>query len=371
MSGTLPSQDQDDGRAPRWQRLALIGGVVLVAWICLRLFAPILLPFVAAAGIAYFLDPPVAALARLGLGRSAGAAIMLLAMVAATLLFALLLYPLIVAQISLLAGQLPSSIASAQQLASHEMSVLQARLGHGVISQKLQDLVGGQAGAIVSFAGSAARRIIGGGFAIFNILTLLVITPIVAFYLLRDWPVIVARVDSWLPRSYEGVIRAQALEVNRILNAWIRGQAICCLLLALFYAVGLSVIGLNLGLIIGLTAGLLSFIPYVGTIIGAISAVVLAYGQFGTWSGAGLAFGVFGVGQMLNDYVISPRFLGGRVELPAVWVIFSLFAGGETFGFLGIMLAVPVTATIGVLIRFWLHRYLQSPLYLDAPPDHA
>jgi predicted PurR-regulated permease PerM len=175
-------------------------------------------------------------------------------------------------------------------------------------------------------------------------------------------------VDTWLPRPYEGVIRAQALEVNRILAAWIRGQAICCLVLAVVYAVGLTIVGLDLGLVIGLTAGMLSFIPYVGTLVGAASALLLVLSQSPGWDGVISVLAVFGCGQALNDYVIQPRFLGDRVGLPAVWVIFSLFAGGAAFGFLGIMLAVPVTATLGVLARFWLRRYLHSPLYLDAPP---
>jgi predicted PurR-regulated permease PerM len=192
-----------------------------------------------------------------------------------------------------------------------------------------------------------------------------VITPIVTFYFLRDWPGIIRHVDTWLPRPYEGVIRAQAIEVNRILAAWIRGQAICCLMLAAIYAVGLTIIGLDLGLVIGLGAGLLSFIPYVGTLVGVCSALLLVLSQSPGWHGVIAVTAVFALGQALNDYVIQPRFLGDRVGLPAVWVIFSLFAGGAAFGFLGIMLAVPVTATIGVLARFWLNRYLQSPLYLD------
>jgi predicted PurR-regulated permease PerM len=170
-----------------------------------------------------------------------------------------------------------------------------------------------------------------------------------------------------VPRRYQTVVRAQAREVDRILSAWVRGQAMCCLLLAIFYALGLSIAGLDLGLVVGLAAGTLSFIPYVGSIAGAVTAVSLAFAQFPTWSGVvGVAM-VFVIGQILEGYVIYPRFLGDRVELPAVWVIFALFAGGAAFGFLGVMLAVPVAATVGVLARFWLQRYLQSPLYLDPP----
>ena len=174
-------------------------------------------------------------------------------------------------------------------------------------------------------------------------------------------------IDSWLPYRYRDVIRAQAKEVDRILSAWVRGQALCCLLLALYYAASLTVGGLDLGLIVGLMAGLLSFIPYVGSITGGVTALGLALAQFAHWRGVAVIGGVLVIGQILEGYVIYPRFLGDRVELPAVWVIFALFAGGAAFGFLGVMLAVPVAATIGVLARFWLRRYLVSPLYLDPP----
>jgi predicted PurR-regulated permease PerM len=326
------------------------------------------MPFVTAAGVAYFLDPAVTRLARHGLRRSAGAALLLGAVLLFVVVFILLLYPLIASQASILVTNLPSYIKTAQADFGHIVNDLQSRLGPGVMSQKLKDLASNQAGAIISFVGSAASNIIGSGFAVVNILTLLVITPIVAFYFLRDWPGIVRHVDTWLPRPYEGVIRAQAVEVNRILAAWIRGQAICCLILAVIYATGLTIVGLDLGLIVGLTAGLLSFIPYVGTVLGAASAVLLVLSQSPGWDGVLSVLAVFAFGQALNDYFIQPRFLGDRVGLPAVWVIFCLFAGGAAFGFLGIMLAVPVTATLGVLARFWLRRYLHSPLYLDAPP---
>jgi predicted PurR-regulated permease PerM len=147
----------------------------------------------------------------------------------------------------------------------------------------------------------------------------------------------------------------------------VRGQATCCLILALYYAVMLSLVGLDLGLVVGMAAGILSFIPYVGSITGAVTAIGLAFAEFPTWAGVLRVAAVFVVGQFLEGYVIYPRFLGDRVELPAVWVIFALFAGGAAFGFLGVMLAVPVAATVGVLMRFWLRRYLRSPLYLDPP----
>ena len=353
--------------ATRGQRIALLVGLAVVAWLALQLFASILMPFVAAAGIAYVLDPATGRLTRAGLPRGVAALVMIVAVLAAALLFALLLYPVILSQIGLLIGRVPQYVMLLQGWARELITRLQQQFGPDVVDDKLRDLVGGQAGAMLSFAVGALSRVIGGSFALFNVVSLIIVTPVVAFYLLRAWPGVVARVDSWLPRRYADVVRAQAREVDRILSAWVRGQALCCLLLALYYAVALSLAGLDLGLIVGIGAGVLSFIPYVGSIAGGLSAIGLALAQFPNWRGVIMVGVVLAIGQILEGYVIYPRFLGDRVELPAVWVIFALFAGGAAFGFLGIMLAVPVAATIGVLCRFWLRRYLGSPLYLDPP----
>ena len=353
--------------ATRAQRIALLVGLLVVAWLALQLFASVLLPFVAATGIAYFLDPPATRLRRAGVPRGAAALLLIVALIAAVLLFALLLYPLVLAQFGILLSRIPHYAVMLRDWANDVMTHLQEKLGPNFVDEHLRDLVASQAGAMLSFTTSTLSRLIGGGFALFNVLTLVVVTPIVAFYLLRDWPRIIARVDAWLPRRYAAVVRAQAREVDRILSAWLRGQAICCLALALFYCVGLSLVGLDLGLIVGLAAGLLSFIPYVGTITGAVTSLALAAAQFPTWHGVVMVAAVFVLGQLLEGYVIYPRFLGDRVELHAVWVIFALFAGGAAFGFLGVLLAVPAAATIGVIVRFWLRRYLVSPLYLDPP----
>ncbi len=363
-----PAEPPPRLQATRGQRVALGIGLLVAAWLVLQLFAGVLAPFVAAAVLAYVLDPPTSRLNRLGLPRWVAALIMVLATIAAVLLFALLLYPLILSQIGLFLGRIPQYVQLLQHWASKLVADLQQNFGSDVVNGKLQDLVSSQAGNMLTFLAGALTGLISGGFALFNVLTLAVVTPVVAFYLLRDWPRMLAMIDSWLPRRYAAVVRAQAREVDRILSAWVRGQALCCLLLALYYALALSLAGLDLGLIVGLAAGLLSFIPYVGSITGGVTALALATAQFPTWRGVIGIAGVLVLGQVLEGYVIYPRFLGDRVELPAVWVIFALFAGGAAFGFLGVMLAVPVAATIGVLCRFWLRRYMQSPLYLDPPP---
>ncbi len=353
--------------ATRNQRTGLLLGVLIVGWVALSLFASILLPFVAAAGIAYFLDPVATRLHRAGVPRLVAALLLVVALIAATLLFVLLLYPLIVNQAGILIDRVPAYIGAVRTFADTVVTKLQVRLGPEFVDQHLRELVVGQAGEMLGFVAGTLRGLIGSGFAIFNVLTLVIVTPVVAFYLLRDWPALVGGIDAWLPRRYAGVARAQAKEIDRILSAWLRGQAICCMILALFYAVGLSAVGLDLGLIVGISAGLLSFIPYVGTITGCVASIGLAFAQFPTWTGVLEVAAVFFLGQLLEGYVIYPRFLGDRVELHAVWVIFALFAGGAAFGFIGVLMAVPVAAVIGVLCRFWLHRYLHSPLYLDPP----
>lgn len=354
-------------QATRTQRISLIVGVLVVGALALQLFASVLTPFVAAAVLAYALDPPTTRLTRLGLPRGGAAAVMVIAVVAGLMLFALLLYPLVLFQIKLLITRIPQYALLIQAWASDQLAHLQQNFGTDVVNDKLRDLVSGQAASMLSFLLSAATGVVTSGFAIFNVLSLFIVTPILSFYFLRDWPKLIAMVGSWLPRRYAAVIWAQAREVDRILSAWVRGQALCCLILAFFYASALTAAGLDLGLIVGLSAGLLSFIPYVGSIVGGVTALGLAVAQFPDWRHVGIVAGVLVAGQILEGYVIYPRFLGDRVELPAVWVIFALFAGGAAFGFAGVMLAVPVAATIGVLARFWLRRYLTSPLYLDPP----
>jgi predicted PurR-regulated permease PerM len=247
------------------------------------------------------------------------------------------------------------------------LQALSEQLGPEVVDSRLQDLAVGQAGAIISFFGSALARLVGGGVALFNVFTFVAVTPVVAFYLLRDWPYMVLRIDAMLPRRSAGVLRQLAREMDRVLSAWLRGQLLCCLLLAAIYASGLTLVGLELGLAVGLMAGFLSFIPYVGSLTGMLAGLLLALAQFGTWHGVGVVLGIFVLGQIIEGYLVYPHLLGNRVQLHAVWVIFALFAGGIAFGFLGVLLAVPMAAAVGVVARFWLRRYLESPLYLDPP----
>ncbi len=353
--------------ATRAQRVALMlglgGGLFLAFW----LFSPILTPFVLAAVIAYFLDPPATRLTRIGIPRGVSALLMILALVALALLCLLLLYPLLVAQVTILVQRLPAYVLGIGQAVRDALTALSERLGPEVFDQRLQELAVGQAGAIISYLGTSLARMITGGIALFSVFTLVTVTPVVAFYLLRDWPRIIRRMDAWLPRRSASTLRQLARDTDRLLSAWLRGQLLCCALLAVYYAAALSMVGLELGLTVGLMSGILSFIPYIGSITGLITALALALAQFGTWNGMLVVLAVFVAGQVVEGYMIYPWLLGDRVELHAVWVIFALFAGGVAFGFLGVLLAVPLAAVIGVIARYWLRRYLESPLYLDPP----
>jgi predicted PurR-regulated permease PerM len=212
--------------------------------------------------------------------------------------------------------------------------------------------------------GPVASGLIGRGLALIDIALLLAITPLVAFYLLRDWPVLLAEIDGWLPHEHADTIREQAHAVDAILAGFVRGTAIVCTTLAVFYAIALTLVGLESGLLIGLTAGAVSFVPYLGTLGGAgIAFAVSAFQFWPDWGRAFFVLGIFAVGQLLNDYVITPNLVGDKVRLHPLWLLFALLAGGALLGFVGVVIAVPLAAVIGVLARFTIARYKQSALY--------
>lgn len=351
--------------AARRQRLLLLLGTIGALMFALHLFSSILLPFVLAALIAYLLDPIADRLEAVGVPRGLAAILLVVALLALIIAFLLLFYPLILAQITILISLVPQYIRLLGDLIQQSLLWLEENLGPEFVDQRLRQLALNQVNTMIGWVTGAIASVVGGGVQLINVLTLVVVTPVVAFYFLRDWPKIVARLDSWVPRRYAPTVREIAREIDRILSAWVRGQALVCMILALFYAIALTAAGLQLGLIVGLTAGVLSFIPYVGTLTGFVVGVGMAAAQFGTWSGVLTIAGIFVFGNVVEGYVLYPRLLGERVELHAVWVIFALFAGGAVFGFLGVLLAVPVAAAIGVVLRHWLRRYLASELYRD------
>ncbi|GIX08506.1 AI-2E family transporter [Elioraea sp.] len=355
----------EEAESGRRQRLYLILGALAAVALALHLFASILLPFVLGALIAYLLDPLADRLEAVGVPRSLAAVALVVALLALIILFLLLIYPLILAQLNILLSLVPQYLRALGNLMQEALVWLEERLGPEVVDRRLRELATGQINTMLGWVTGAVATVLGGGVQLFNVLMIVVVTPIVTFYLLRDWPKMVASVDSWVPRRYIPTVRELAREIDRILSAWVRGQALVCLIFAVFYAVALTAAGLQLGLIVGLTAGLISFIPYVGTLSGFVISVGMAMVQFADWRDVALIAAIFVTGNIVEGYVIYPRLLGDRVELHAVWVLFALFAGGALLGFIGVLLAVPAAAAIGVVARYWLKRYRASALYRD------
>ena len=341
----------------------LAAGVALLA--VLHVFSAVLLPFVAAFAIAYFLDPIVDRLERAGVARWVSALIVLTGFAAAFLSMILLLVPLLQAQLLLLADVLPQYLAQLRILAEPFIADLMHEvMPGGALNTKTIGDYAADAAAIIR---TVLTAIISNGLALVEILSIIAITPVISYYLLRDWNQMTRTIDTWLPRRQADIVRAELDQVDQILSGFIRGQATVCLILAAFYAVGLSLMGLNFGLIIGLIAGLISFIPFVGSIVGFIAAVGVATVQWGEPRMIGAVAIFFVVGQAFEGNYLTPKLVGDRVGLHPAWVIFALMAGGALFGFLGLLLAVPVAAVIGVVTRFGLKQYLESEFYAGDP----
>lgn len=348
----------------------LAGAAAFVA--ALEVFRPILLPFVAGMAIAYFLDPAADWLERRGLWRWLAAALILALFFAAGVVVVVLLVPLLQAQLVEFFFSLPDFVAWIRD----RLLPLAERLYAGLQAREAADLRGlaaSYAGDVVAWLGGVIKGLWSGGRAFVNLLALLIVTPVVAFYLLRDWDRLVARIDGLLPRAHAPVIREQLRRIDAVVADYVRGVAMVCLTLAAFYAVALTAVGLKFGLVVGIGAGLVSFIPYVGALAGILVGVGLALFQFSEWPPVAAVAGVFVAGQLLEGNVLTPRLVGERIGLHPVWVLFALFAGGALFGFVGLLLAVPVAAVIGVLGRFALAQYLESPLYLGSrtPPERG
>ncbi|MEO6608647.1 MAG: AI-2E family transporter [Aestuariivirga sp.] len=339
--------------------VAALLAVIFVLW----LLQTILLPFIAGFVLAYFLDPVADRLEKLGLPRIAATAVILLVAILLVTLAAVMVVPVVIDQSVKLAAEVPTLVHALIEKfnawAPQQLKDMLANSGTDIQSQ-----IGDYAGKAALWITALLASLWSGGWTLVNILSLLVITPIVAFYLLADWDHIVAKVDDWLPRDHQEEIRSIARDIDRAMAGFIRGQGTVCLILGTFYAVGLSLVGLKSGLAIGFAAGLLSFIPYVGALIGGIMAIGVGLVQFWPNEVQLLAvIAVFGVGQFLEGNFLSPRLVGGSIGLHPVWMMFALLAFSYVFGFLGLLLAVPLAAATGVFVRYGLNRYLNSKLY--------
>ena len=350
--------------AGRQQALFWIAALALLV-LALHLLSAILLPFVAGCAIAYFLDPAVDRLEAWRVPRGLAAALVLLVFFVAIGLVGALLVPVLELEAAELARRAPAALEFGRQQIGAGLEMAQRTLAPEDVA-KLKDLVGGWAADAAGWAARLVQGILTSGFAIANLLSLLFITPVVAFFLLRDWDRIIAQIDRWLPRQHAQVIRDEARQVDRTLAGFVHGQVLVGLALAFYYGIALALTGLPFAAIVGVIVGVLSFIPFLGFLTGFALAVGLGLVQFGLTGRFLVVLAIFAVGSVFEQNVLSPRLVGKRINLHPVWIIFALLAFGTLFGFVGILLALPAAAVIGVLVRFAIARYLASPLYDSA-----
>ena len=331
-------------------------------------------PFAAGIALGYLLDPVVRRMQGFGLSRLVASLIILIVfiLVAALLLLAA---PALATQFASFAQKLPGYAMRLQALVVEQGNSLLDRYGGEwrasgwtISSDQIQKSVGDFVAQGAQWLLNFLRSLVSGGAAIFSFLSFLIITPVVAFYMLVDWNKMVATIDGWLPLQHRDALRAIATEVNHALAGFIRGQSLVCLFLGLWYGIGLTLIGLDFGFLIGVIAGVLSFIPYIGSLTALVLSIGVSLVQ--GWPSLALfleALAVVLVGQFLEGNVISPKLVGGSIGLHPVWLMFALFAFGGLFGFTGLLIAVPTAAALGVLARHLIGLYLKSPLYRGGP----
>jgi predicted PurR-regulated permease PerM len=339
----------------------LVAAIALLALVFV--LREILLPFVFGLAIAYFLDPVADRLERIGFSRIFATVLIIMFFSAGLLVFFITTGPLLIRQLVALAGDIPGYIdmlyaqinLRGQQWFGPEFSVADYGMG-----EALRDI----GSKYASSTPELLRSIWSGSMAFFNFLALLLVTPVVAFYMLYDWDRMLAVVDSLLPRDNLGTIRNLASRVDTVIAGFVRGQVLVCLILGVFSSLCRVVIGLDYGLLIGLGAGILSFIPFIGASSGFLVGGLVAFSQFWPgWLPVAMVIGVFTVGQIIEGYFLTPNIIGDKVKLHPVWLVFSLFVFGYLMGFLGMLIAVPLAGAIGVLVRFSLDRYVQSQLF--------
>ena len=358
-----------DRAAPRFVAMSLERQVtfwivaLLVVVAALWLLSDILLPFVAGTALAYLLDPLARRLEGLGIGRAVSALVIIVLVIVGFIMLVILVAPILGGQLTALIDDLPRYVTRLQLLVADPSRPWLAKifgeqsLGTG---QTAGDLVAQGARWLAAFIGSLWS----GGKALVSLFALLVITPVVAFYLLCDWDRMIATIDNWLPRPHRATVAKLAREIDAAIAAFVRGQAGVCLILGAYYAAGLTLTGLNFGFLIGFLSGLFSFIPYVGSLAGLVVAAAVAVAQFApNWTPIVVVIGIFLIGQALEGYVLAPKLVGSAVGLHPVWLMFALLAFGYLFGFVGLLVAVPLAAAVGVLARFALRQYLASQIY--------
>ncbi|MBV9219873.1 MAG: AI-2E family transporter [Methylobacteriaceae bacterium] len=351
-------------------------GILATLILALYVLSDVLLPFVAGLGVAYVVDPLVRSLHRLGINRLA-ASLLILGVVGVIFIATLtLIAPVLLNQLGAFVERLPDYVNHLRSLAAAGGKGLLGAQGHEILkklgldaaitSDDVQRTIDYFVGQGTQWLTTFVRSLWFGGAVLIGILSLIVVTPVVAFYILLDWDGMIRTLDSWVPPAHQETIRHIMHDMDAALAGFVRGQLLVCLCLGLWYALGLSLIGLDFGFLIGIAGGLLSFIPYVGSLTALVfsSGVALVQG----WPHGTLLFMTLAVvlsGQFLEANVLTPRLVGASIGLHPVWLMLALFAFGDLFGFTGLMVAVPVAAAIGVLARHALRSYLASAYYLE------
>ncbi len=334
------------------------GIAAAVLFVLLWILGDVILPFLLGGAIAYFLDPLADRLERLGLSRAAATAVITVVALVGFVLLAVLVLPLLIEQTKALVQMAPTLAENLRAFLTERFPSVMDNTSP--VHQSLLTL----SDTLRSKGAALAEGILSSALSLINVLVLLVIVPVVAFYLLLDWDRMVARIDALLPRDHAPVIRDLARQIDRTLASFIRGQGTVCLILGTYYAVALMAVGLQFGLVVGAIAGLLTFIPYVGALVGGGLAIGLALFQFwGDWLWIVAVAVIFQAGQLIEGNVLTPKLVGSSVGLHPVWLIFALSVFGALFGFVGMLVAVPVAAAIGVLARFATEKYQESMLY--------
>lgn len=343
---------------PVRQQLAYWGIALAVLTLVLWKLSGVILPFLVGGAIAYFLDPLADRLEARGLSRVAATAVIAVTGLAIFALALLLVIPTLIHQTIQLIQIGPDMVARLQTFLSAKFPALMAEGG------ALQNAVAAATEMLKGKGGEVAKGLLSSAMSVVNAVVFMVVVPVVSFYMLLDWDRLVAQIDTLLPRDHQPIIRQLATDIDRVLAAFVRGQLTVCLILGSFYAIALSLVGLDFGLVVGAFAGAVTFIPYIGSILGGALAIGLALFQFwGEWVPIGLVAGIFVLGQFLEGNFITPKLVGGSVGLHPVWLIFALSAFGTLFGFTGMLVAVPLAAAIGVLVRFGIGRYQDSLLF--------
>jgi predicted PurR-regulated permease PerM len=354
---------------PVRQQVTYWGIATVALLVVLYVMGDVILPFIVGGAVAYFLDPVADRLERMGLGRALATVLIFIVLILVVVLASLIVIPTLIQQATDLVQSAPRIVEQLRTfLAERFPSVM-------VEDSALRNSLVAIGDTIQSRGAELLQGVLSSAAGVVNILVFLVVVPVVAFYLLLDWDRMIERIDDLLPRDHAPIIRDLAGQIDRTLASFVRGQGTVCLILGTFYAVALMVIGLQFGLVVGLVAGLLTFIPYVGALVGGLLSIGLALFQFwGEWWAIIAVAAVFQAGQLVEGNILTPKLVGSSVGLHPVWLIFALSAFGAMFGFVGMLVAVPVAAVIGVLVRYALERYREGLLYrgvegLEQAPD--